>query len=58
MKSLIIGMGIGQLYKSVLTELGSTVVTVDADVNKGADFTDVVSAITSYGTFDTVHIYS
>jgi predicted dehydrogenase len=56
MKSLIIGMGIGQLYKSVLTELGSTVVTVDADVNKGADFTDVVSAITSYGTFDTVHI--
>jgi len=56
MKSLIIGMGIGQLYHSVLTELGATIVTVDADVNKKADFTDVVSAIASYGIFDTVHI--
>jgi predicted dehydrogenase len=56
MKSLIIGMGIGQLYHSVLTELGATIVTVDADVSKKADFTDVVSAIASYGIFDTVHI--
>jgi len=29
MKSLIVGMGIGQLYKSVLTELGHEVITVD-----------------------------
>jgi hypothetical protein len=56
MKSLIIGMGIGQLYRNVLTELGSTIVTVDADANKKADFNDVVSAIASYGIFDTVHI--
>jgi predicted dehydrogenase len=56
MKSLIIGMGIGQLYKTVLTSLGSEITTVDSDINKRADFPDVESAILSRGPFDTVHI--
>ena len=29
MKSLIVGMGFGQLYKDVLTQMGHEVVTVD-----------------------------
>ena len=54
MRSLIIGMGIGQLYKTVLTELGYEVVTVDA--HKDADYMDVRDAIADYNCFDTVHI--
>jgi predicted dehydrogenase len=56
MKSLVIGMGIGQLYKTVLLELGHTVVTVDADPKKGADFYDYGFAFAAHGHFDTVHI--
>jgi predicted dehydrogenase len=54
--SLIIGMGIGQLYKTVLTNLGHKVVTVDQDSSKGADFISVDSAIVTHLFFDTVHI--
>jgi hypothetical protein len=54
--SLIVGMGIGQLYKSVLTKLGHTVYTVDQDSSKGADFISVDSAIVTHTFFDTVHI--
>ena len=43
--SLVIGMGIGQLYKKVLKELGHEVVTVDSDIAKGADFPDIKSAV-------------
>jgi predicted dehydrogenase len=56
MKSLVIGMGIGQLYKGVLESQGHTVVTVDRDANKGADYTDITEAITNHGFFDTAHI--
>lgn len=56
MKSLIVGMGIGQLYKTVLTQLGYEVITVDSDIAKGADFPNVQSAIFSHSHFDTVHI--
>ena len=55
MKSLIIGMGIGQLYESVLTELGHIVVTVDLDTSR-AQYKDVDSALRTHGQFDTVHI--
>jgi predicted dehydrogenase len=55
-RSLIVGMGIGQLYKTVLKELGHQVVTVDQDPNKKADFTNVTYAINQYRDFDTVHI--
>jgi predicted dehydrogenase len=54
--SLIVGMGIGQLYKQVLEELGHEVVTVDSDVNKMADFINVESAIAAHKNFTTVHI--
>ena len=56
MRSLIIGMGIGQLYKSVLTDLGHEIVTVDQDIAKGADFPSIGPAILVHGKFDTVHI--
>ena len=54
--SLVIGMGIGNLYKDVLTKLGRSIVTVDKDTAKGADFADVKDAIKEYGIFDTAHI--
>lgn len=57
MKSLVIGMGIGQLYQSVLEQLGHTVITVDTDPSMGADYYDYVAAYMVHDdTFDTVHI--
>jgi predicted dehydrogenase len=56
MKSLIIGMGIGQLYQQVLSELGHEIVTVDLDPNKDADFMDVKTALSEHACFDTAHI--
>ena len=49
-------MGIGQLYKDVLTKLGHEIVTVDLDPAKGADFTSVTDAIRKHTLFDTAHI--
>ena len=54
--SLIIGMGIGNLYATVLQNLGHGVVTVDQDPAKGADFESVDAAIVACHMFDTVHI--
>ncbi len=54
--SLVIGMGIGQLYKTVLENLGHDVVTVDSDINKGADFPSIIPAILAYHNFASVHI--
>lgn len=54
-RSLIIGMGIGQLYKSVLEKLGHEVITVDSDPAKEADHTNIRSAVIG-NWFDTVHI--
>ena len=56
MKSLIVGMGIGELYKSVLTQLDAEVITVDINPDKDADFTRVEDALVAHGTFDTVNI--
>ena len=56
MKSLIVGMGIGGLYKSVLTQLGAEVITVDTNPDKDADFTRVEDALVAHGFFDTVNI--
>jgi len=55
MKSLVVGMGIGNLYKAVLEEIGNKVVTVDLDPSK-ADYTSVDMAMAVHGNFDTVHI--
>jgi predicted dehydrogenase len=54
--SLVIGMGIGQLYKTVLETLGHKVITVDPNPEKSADYLDVDRAIASNYKFDTVHI--
>jgi predicted dehydrogenase len=54
--SLIIGMGIGNLYATVLDTLGHGVITVDSDPNKNADFLTVEDAIAKCYRFDTVHI--
>lgn len=54
--SLIIGMGIGNLYATVLENLGHGVITVDSDPNKKADFDSVDKAIIHCRLFDTVHI--
>lgn len=56
MKSLIIGMGIGELYKNVLTRLGSSVFTVDTNPEKNADYTNLEKAIEDHDHFDTVNI--
>ena len=55
-RSLVIGMGIGNLYKDVLTKLGHEVVTVDLDPSKGADFTDLRMAISKHSWFETAHV--
>jgi hypothetical protein len=55
-RSLVIGMGIGQLYKTVLEKLGHEVVTVDHDITKGAMLPSVDAALLVHGLFDTVHI--
>ena len=56
MKSLVVGMGIGQLYKDILVQNGHEVVTVDQDIKRRADLPNVESAILSHAPFDTVHI--
>jgi len=55
-KSIIIGMGIGQLYKTVLENLGHDIVTVDTDPLKGAKYNSIDDAILVEGVFDTAHI--
>jgi predicted dehydrogenase len=54
--SLIIGMGIGNLYATILNNLGHSIITVDSDPNKKADFDSVDKAIIHCQLFDTVHI--
>jgi predicted dehydrogenase len=55
-RSIVIGMGIGNLYKDVLTKLGHEVVTVDLDPAKGADFTSIKAAASKYSWFETAHV--
>ena len=54
--SLVVGMGIGNLYATVLDKLGHGVITVDQDASKGADFINVDTAIEECRMFDTAHI--
>lgn len=56
MKSLIIGMGIGNLYRDVLTSIGAEIITVDTNPDSGADYTNLTDATTEHGFFDTAHI--
>ena len=52
MKALIIGMGIGQLYRDIYTRKGWQVVTIDNA--KPADFTDVRDVVDT--DFDVAHV--
>jgi len=54
--ALIVGMGIGQLYKSIYEKLGYKIVTVDSNPHKHADFTDVRVAVTKYPNITIVHV--
>jgi predicted dehydrogenase len=54
--SLIIGMGIGHLYATVMNTLGYNVITVDSNPAKEADFLTVDDAINEHKLFDTVHV--
>lgn len=54
--SIVVGMGIGELYKQVLTDLGHYVVTVDSNPERSADFPSVEFAIHVCRDFDTAHI--
>jgi predicted dehydrogenase len=54
MKVLIVGMGFGNLYKSVHTDLGNTIITVDTQ--READFKNIEDAIRTHGNFDMAHI--
>ena len=54
MKSLIVGMGIGKLYRDIFASMGADIVTVD--LNGTADYTRVHAAIDAHGAFDTVNI--
>jgi len=48
MKSLIVGMGIGQLYYSVFSSLGYDIDTVDANPEKNATYTNIDSVLGHY----------
>jgi predicted dehydrogenase len=54
MKTLIVGMGFGNLYKSVHTDLGNDIVTVDT--NGKADYANIDDAIRENSAFDVAHI--
>lgn len=54
MKVLIVGMGFGNLYKSVHTDLGNDIVTVDT--NGKADYANIDDAIRENSAFDVAHI--
>ena len=45
MKSIVVGLGIGNLYKSVLENLNIDVLTVDKDSNKKPDSTNLGNAL-------------
>lgn len=52
---LIVGMGIGQLYRSVLTS-DYNVYTLDTDPSKGADYTDLQLAVDQHRHFQLIVI--
>ena len=56
MKSLVVGLGFGQLYVNILKRMGHEVVTVDINPDAKADFTELTTAIQAHTPFDTAHI--
>ena len=56
MKSLVVGLGFGQLYVDVLKRMGHEVITVDINPDMKPDFTELTTAISTHAPFDTAHI--
>ena len=55
-RSIVMGMGIGQLYKTVLEKMGHEVITVDPDPAKQAMYPTLLDAVREHGWFDTAHV--
>ena len=56
MKSLVVGLGIGNLYVDVLRARGAEVVTVDGNPAKDAHYLSVAEAMNDHADFDTINI--
>ena len=56
MKSLIVGLGFGQLYKRVLEKMGHNVITVDINSKHKPMFLELTTALATHPEFDTAHI--
>ena len=56
MKTLIVGLGFGQLYKKIYESMGAEIITVDADQSKNPNFVEITTAIEAHPQFDTAHI--
>lgn len=55
-KALVVGLGMGTQYALWLGELGYNVFTVDTNIDKGADYSDLSFAIAEHSEFDIVYI--
>jgi hypothetical protein len=56
MKTLVIGLGMGQLYARTLTQLGHEVITIDTDQSKQATFANLDTALYAHPQLDAVFI--
>ena len=56
MHSLVVGMGIGGLYKTVLEQQGGTVITVDQNKLTQPEHTSIEDALALGVKYDTAHI--
>jgi predicted dehydrogenase len=56
MKTLVIGLGMGQLYARTLTQLGHEVITMDTDQSKQATFGNLDTALYAHPQLDAVFI--
>jgi prephenate dehydrogenase len=56
MKTLVIGLGMGQLYAKILTQLGHEVITMDTDQSKQATFANLDTALYAHPLLDAAFI--
>jgi predicted dehydrogenase len=56
MKTMVIGLGMGQLYAKILTQLGHEVITMDTDQNKQATFANLDTALYAHPQLDAAFI--
>ena len=56
MKTLIVGLGFGQLYKKIYESMGAEIITVDSEQLTKPNFVELTTAIEAHPEFDTAHI--